>query len=637
MTNSIIEESKKARGIGKLLNGGRKKAIIIAVVLLFVSASAYAYWNSSDNSGETEVQKKEWTVKKGNIQIATESDGKVVAEDGVELSFSVTGDTLEVEDVYVKEGDEVNRGDKIALVKTEKLQFDLQSAYVSYRSALANLESKQAGPTEEAKAKANASIEQAKLSLEQSKISLSQTKLTVEQQISTAEKNVITAKKNLEAAENNLKLNIDNASSNIVNDAYSDLVNNIKSISVTLRSVLSDTDAILGVDETFINDDFESLLGAKNLSTLTAATASYSQAKSANSSLDTYILTIDTSTQAEIDIIAAQTETAISQEQTLLFNMQQMLDQTVTSGAYTHSNLDSHKATISSDRSKISSAATTLTNGLQAVSNAKNNLSGYQISYDKAKADYDKAKADLTSTKDQTAETIANSEAAVTAKELSLKQAQISYNELVAPAREVDLASYRAQLRSAAINIEKAKYNLEQSTLTTPIDGKVSILNYKVGDIIVKSDNKPMASIINNDTLFIEVRVEEADIDKIKIGQKANVTFDAVDDLQLTGEVSFISLTSETNNSGIVTYLVRIVIDNSSEENIREGMTAFVDFISAEVKDVLIVPVSAVSNVEGQPSVQLTSGEWVPVTTGFTDGKEVEVISGLKAGDKIFY
>ena len=90
-------------------------------------------------------------------------------------------------------------------------------------------------------------------------------------------------------------------------------------------------------------------------------------------------------------------------------------------------------------------------------------------------------------------------------------------------------------------------------------------------------------------------------------------------------------------NNGIVTYLVRVVIDNSSGSQIREGMTAFINFITAGVENVLTAPVDAVRNVDGKPSVESVNGGWVPVTTGFTDGKYVEIISGLNVGDKIFY
>ena len=63
----------------------------------------------------------------------------------------------------------------------------------------------------------------------------------------------------------------------------------------------------------------------------------------------------------------------------------------------------------------------------------------------------------------------------------------------------------------------------------------------------------------------------------------------------------------------------------------------FVDFVTAEAKDVLIVPVSAVRNINNVPSVLNIDKEWMPVTTGFTDGKDVEIIKGLNVGDKIVY
>jgi HlyD family secretion protein len=146
-----------------------------------------------------------------------------------------------------------------------------------------------------------------------------------------------------------------------------------------------------------------------------------------------------------------------------------------------------------------------------------------------------------------------------------------------------------------------------------------------------------MATIINNDTLYIEVNIEEADISKLKVGQKAQATLDAVEGLTLEGEVSFISLTSSTSSNGIVTYLVRVALSNTGETQIREGMTASIEFIISEAKNVLTVPVDAVRNISGQPSVQKADGTYAVVTTGFTDGKKVEVLSGLAAGDRVIY
>lgn len=651
MSASILEESKKARG-NKGILGGKKKYIFLAILL---ASGSWYYFQSFAKDKQKEIQKEtaqeEWNVKKDSLQIAIESDGKVVAEDGVELSFSVSGDTLEIEQVYVKEGDKIQRGDKIASVTTQDLEFSLQSAYASYDSAVANLKQKQAEPTEEEIQKSLTAIEQAQINLDQSKISQNQAKLNGQQKIDnaeraikTAERELETAKKNLENAKNNLEINEDSNDSEIIKDVYTDLYNSIKSINVSLQSLLYDADDILGIDNEFVNDEFESYLSVKNSSALIDAKASYKKAKKSKESLDETLLNLDKNTQTEIENTKIQTEETLSKIETNFYDIQKVLDATETGENFSQTELDSLKSKVSSARSNITNHSSTLTKNIQSINNAKNSLESNQISYEKSLLDYEKAesnleesKEDLETIKTEVEQDNANAQSSISSKEIALKQAEISYAELIAPAREVDLASARTQITSSAINVDKAKYNIEQATLTSPIDGEVAILNYKTGDIINRDENLPMAEIINNESLFIEVNIEEAEINKIQVGQKAYATFDAVEDVKLEGEISFISLTSETSNNGIVTYLVRILINNTEEGKIREGMTASVDFITAEAVDVLVVPVEAVRNIEGKSSVVLKNGEIKEIITGFTDGSYVEIVNGLKTGETIVY
>lgn len=197
--SSILEESKKARGISGVFRGGKKKIIIIVVLVAIAGGGYYYYTNTQKANTVAEVVKKDWTVKKDNLKIAIQSDGKVVAEDGVSLSFSVPGDTLEVENVFVKEGQKVKKGDKIASVKSNDLEFSLRNAYSSYQNAVANLQLRQVGPTDEEIAKAKISIEQAKVSLEQAKISLDQTRSSADQKIITAQNNIYNSRKQPES------------------------------------------------------------------------------------------------------------------------------------------------------------------------------------------------------------------------------------------------------------------------------------------------------------------------------------------------------------------------------------------------------------------------------------------------------
>ncbi|MEI6529155.1 MAG: efflux RND transporter periplasmic adaptor subunit [Candidatus Falkowbacteria bacterium] len=623
MAQSILEESKKARG-GFFRFIFKKKFIIIAILILAIGGGTYYYVSKKKQTSAAVVTQKQYTVKKEDLRISVSATGKVVAKDGVELSFPVSGN-LEVDNVYTKEGDKIKKGDKIASVKTESLAFELRSAYNNYQSALASYNTKLATATESEKSKAKASIEQAQVSLDQAKISLEQTKSNSAQSITNAETNVTTA-------ESNLKLNNTINDSEIVHNSYLSLTNTLKTIDLNLGKLLRDSDSIVGVDDTNVNSEYRLGLGALNSTSLSSAKASYIKVKSLRTQFDAQVNSLnDNSANSTIDSVANTADQVISAMQNHERDMQELLDSSITFTGMSQTKLDGFKSMINSNQSSAISMATSLNSATQGVDNAKSSLSSYQTAYNKAVND-------LKTIKSQAEQNINNSTISVKAREISLAQAKNDYTDLLAPISENDLASARAQLTSAAISVDRAKYNMEQATLIAPIDGIVSMLNYKKGDIILDSStSKTVATIINNDTLYIEVNVEEADISKLKVGEKAAVTFDAVDGVNLTGEISFISLTSTTSSNGIVTYLVRVILSNTGASQIREGMTAALEFITSEAPGVIAVPVQAVRNIGGKPSVVMLDGSVRNVVTNFTDGKKAEVVGGLQEGEVIVY
>lgn len=605
---SIIEESQKSRrGIKLKFN---KKSIIILVLILLFAGGAYYYF-SRNNKEELVREQKAWTVKQEDITISIESDGKVVAEDGVELSFSVSGDNLEIEEVFVKEGDAISKGDKIATVKTETLELNVRTAYASYLSALADYNETVDGATDKEKSDAQDKITSAEIAVEQSKISLA----NIEQ----------AAEESIKNAKDRLDDNQDELTSEDVKDAYEALVDTIKSINISLDSILKDSDEILGVDDKSINDAYEDYIGATNSNYLNKAKGYYIASRDRLEDLDSLVLSLNIySNYTDIDTAASQTEEALESFEDHLYYLNLTLEESITGTGLTQTQLNSFINSIINNRTSVNTKITGLNTKKQAVEDAKDNLEDYIVDYDNAVAD--------------AARSIDNAEASLRSKELSLEQAERDYQDLTSPLTNAEKNSANSRLTSASVSLEKAQLDLEQATITSPIDGEIAALNYKTGDIIVDNSNSdPVAVILNSDTLFIEVNIEEADINKIQVGQTAYATFDSLDELELLGEVSFISLTADTNNSGVVTYLVRIVITDKQGAQIREGMTAFVDFVTVGVEDVLIAPVDAVTNVNDSPSVLSQSGEWLPVVTGFTDGDYVEIIDGLQAGDKILY
>ncbi|MHB8843050.1 MAG: efflux RND transporter periplasmic adaptor subunit, partial [Candidatus Aquicultor sp.] len=149
---------------------------------------------------------------------------------------------------------------------------------------------------------------------------------------------------------------------------------------------------------------------------------------------------------------------------------------------------------------------------------------------------------------------------------------------------------------------------------------------------------EPFMVIGNTARMTIEAQVEEIDIAKVSIGQKVKATFDALEGREFYGAVDSISVRAKVDQNGVVTYLVRAVVENN-DGAIKDGMTAHVDFILKQAKNVLLVPVKAVTRVNGKPTVivQRADGAFQTkiIELGLTDGTSVEVKRGLSETDKV--
>ena len=633
---SLIEESKRMKNGGFVGFLKSKKFIFFIILLIFIVGGYYFYSKDYSEDKNVVISQKEWTVKEQDLQIAVSTDGKVVAEDGVELSFSINGD-LEVEEVFVKEGDKIKKGDKIAKVKTEDLELDLRNVYSNYQAVLADYNDGLDGVSEQDILESENNIKQVELSLKQSESSLEEIRINGQNSIKVAEKKIEDVKDELD----NYDYDEDNYLDDI-DEAYQNLLNEIKSIEISLNGYISDSDKILGVDDKYINDSFENYLGVKNTSFLNLSRSSYEKMKEKYNDLEFLILSIYSVNQRdEINEAFSQAINVLSVSEEHLYNMQNLLNNSIKGNDFTQSQLDSFKSIINSNRNSVNSKMDSLGSDIILIKNVKNSLEDYKENYNNNLADlendYQDALDNLEDVMDKVERDIKNAENSLEQKRLSLESAKIKHDNLLAPLTDSELASLNSKLTSASVSLEKARNNLDEATLISPIDGKVVSLGYKVGDIILNDDNSSFIEIVNDETLFIETNVEESDISKLSVGQKAYAIFDALDEIKLEGEINFVSMTSETSNNGIVTYLVRIVFEKGENDQVREGMTALVDFITAGVEDVLIIPVDAVRNVGGKPSVEALDGSRIEVFTGFTDGDYVEVIGGLSLGDKIIY
>ncbi len=247
----------------------------------------------------------------------------------------------------------------------------------------------------------------------------------------------------------------------------------------------------------------------------------------------------------------------------------------------------------------------------------------------------------LTSARQRIEDAYLTQENGLKSAENSLKSTEIKLenSQLNLTQREISKASslsiLYAQLDQAKVKVEKVRYNLSLATLVSPIDGEIIALNGNEGETVKvesTSSENALIRILSDDNFTTEIYVEEVDIAKIKKGQKSIITLDALEDVTLEGEVSYIASTATIDNNSITTYLVRVNITDTQGQAIKEGMTIYVEFIIGQVLDVVKIPVSSIVR---DKFVQLKDGTRKEVITGFSDGSFIEITDGLSEGDEI--
>jgi macrolide-specific efflux system membrane fusion protein len=168
--------------------------------------------------------------------------------------------------------------------------------------------------------------------------------------------------------------------------------------------------------------------------------------------------------------------------------------------------------------------------------------------------------------------------------------------------------------------------------LIAPLDGLIIARNVEPGQTVTAAD----AVLVMSDRLIVKAQVDETDIGQVKLGQLARIVVDAYPQQTIEGRVDHISYEAKTVNN--VTIYEVDILPRRPPEFMRSGMTANVTFIIAARPGVLLLPAEAIHTDNGAATVQLPAASETepprsaPITVGLTDGKRVEVLSGLEEG-----
>lgn len=201
-----------------------------------------------------------------------------------------------------------------------------------------------------------------------------------------------------------------------------------------------------------------------------------------------------------------------------------------------------------------------------------------------------------------------------------------------------------AQSQSSLVSAQMA-YRAAGATVYAPISGTVSAISLAPGMVLNPTSNSSNSSNVSNKiaivktsaTPAISVLLTEIDVPKVKVGDKATITLDALPDKTYTGKIIAVD-TSGTVSSGVVSYTTTIKLDADAPD-ILSNMSATANIITDVVDNVVMVPMAAVQTAtDGTTTVrelkngQLTS---VPVEVGKSNSTQTVITSGVNEGDTV--
>ena len=200
--------------------------------------------------------------------------------------------------------------------------------------------------------------------------------------------------------------------------------------------------------------------------------------------------------------------------------------------------------------------------------------------------------------------------ATVTEDDIELQKEKVYQADLAVQAADTSV-------RTAKLNYDQSKVDAAKRTVSAPIDGVVTLLNVSNGQTLGSASVRSSSSsgggggtggtssssssssssqapvvISNLSSAQALVQLNETDISSVKLGERSNLSFDAISGLTLTGKVTLIDIQG-TVSSGVVTYNVTITPD-IQDPRLKPGMTVTADIITAARPDVLTVPNAAV-------------------------------------------
>jgi len=585
----------------------------LALIGVIVGGAVFV---SRANAPAAKQELRTQPVTKGTVTQSVAISGSVASSSQAKLTFQKTG---KVTAIYVSVGQQVTAGQALAKVDSTDLENALAQAQSSLRSAQVSYD------------RAVASANDAQRSLEQTQQSTQTDIANAEQAVTKLKANYVTAKNaalsaattiytdigSFQSGLDTLKTDIDIESNDLAQaqrdpavglNAQSDVKNAQNAINGgygPLSSAQSLTASVLkpAIDEWQRGIDgigasiarFDSALASG--SDTTAASADFQQSMLSYNLASQKLTSAIDSVSSPLSSIASNVTTAQASLNTTNTRTMTALDRSRTDLATLLTAVTAEPQLASSTKTKLSQAGTSLSTVNDAIGGSIVNA-------------------------------MQNVDATIQRSAQSVQSAQTNVAQ-----QPFNLANAKASVDNAATNVQTAQANLDTATLYAPSSGIIASIASAVGE----SAASPVMVLTGSSALTLHGTIGEADVAKLKVGQVANVTVDAVGtSARMTGKVTSVDPTA-TIQQGVPVYGVDVTIDLPNQQ-VRPGMSGTANVVIASRQGVLTVPNLAIRTTSGKRYVQvLKDGEAVDtdVTFGIANDTVTEVTAGLAEGDLV--
>ncbi len=198
---------------------------------------------------------------------------------------------------------------------------------------------------------------------------------------------------------------------------------------------------------------------------------------------------------------------------------------------------------------------------------------------------------------------------------------------------------YKIDLAKSLVDLGNKRDDFLKTVIMAPFDGVVVNVGVKKNDVLSAMDySSKTIQIVDTSQIKFTGTVDEIDIMKIKTGQKATVSIDAVSDKTFPGRVSFISPYGAASGS-VIKFNITVLLD-PTDVDLKGGLTASADVAISTVENALMLPISAVTTTADGSFVTVVNSatgqqDKKKVTTGIQNTQYVQIVSGLNEGDKV--